>query len=132
MSRDRRHHAIRVTEAERFDEHRRERTYWAHFEFIRMNIEPIILRKQIEDAREVHQNPCGTLRRLLRLLKRRHRENRLDVRCAHQPFWSSSGISFGGVAKPWRTCQKQAIYAASRINQLRTSSSAASQLRKYQ
>jgi len=34
------------------------------------------------------------------------------------------------LAKPWRTCQKQAIYAASRINQLRTSSSAASQLCK--
>ena len=30
------------------------------------------------------------------------------------------------LAKPWRTCQKQAIYAASRINQLRKSSSAAS------
>jgi len=31
------------------------------------------------------------------------------------------------LAKPWRTCQYQAIYAASRINQLRKSSSAASQ-----
>jgi hypothetical protein len=30
------------------------------------------------------------------------------------------------LAKPWRTCQQQAIYAASRINQLRKSSSAAS------
>jgi hypothetical protein len=34
------------------------------------------------------------------------------------------------LAKPWRTCQKQAIYAASRTNQLRKSSSAASQLIK--
>ena len=33
-------------------------------------------------------------------------------------------------AKPWRTYQEQAIYAASRINQLRKSSSAASQLLK--
>ena len=31
------------------------------------------------------------------------------------------------LAKPWRTYQKQAIYAASQINQLRKSSSAASQ-----
>jgi hypothetical protein len=29
------------------------RTWWAHFEFTRINIEPIILRKKIEDAREV-------------------------------------------------------------------------------
>ena len=28
-------------------------TWWAHFEFTRINIEPIILRKKIEDAREV-------------------------------------------------------------------------------
>jgi len=28
------------------------RTWWAHFEFTRINIEPIILRKKIEDARE--------------------------------------------------------------------------------
>jgi hypothetical protein len=70
----------RVTEA-RFDEHRREcpdagrarsgpnrpspthptlpptpssggRTWWAHFEFTRISIEPIILRKKIEDLRE--------------------------------------------------------------------------------
>ena len=33
-------------------------------------------------------------------------------------------------AKPWRTYQEQAIYAASRINQLRKSSSAASQPHK--
>ena len=33
-------------------------------------------------------------------------------------------------AKPWRTCQQQAIYAASRTNQLRKSSSAASHTRK--
>ena len=26
------------------------RTWWAHFEFTRMNIEPIILRKKIEDS----------------------------------------------------------------------------------
>jgi hypothetical protein len=56
----------RVTEA-RFDQHRRPsstkptfpptrssggRTWWAHFEFTRINIEPIILRKKIEDVRE--------------------------------------------------------------------------------
>jgi hypothetical protein len=29
------------------------RTWWAHFEFTRMNIAPIILRKKIEDVREV-------------------------------------------------------------------------------
>jgi hypothetical protein len=29
------------------------RTWWAHFEFTRINIEPIILRKKIEDVREV-------------------------------------------------------------------------------
>src|SRR5205823_765408 len=28
------------------------RTWWAHFEFTRINIEPIILRKKIEDVRE--------------------------------------------------------------------------------
>jgi hypothetical protein len=28
------------------------RTWWAHFEFTRMNIGPIILRKKIEDLRE--------------------------------------------------------------------------------
>ena len=28
------------------------RTWWAHFEFTRINIEPIILRKKIEDLRE--------------------------------------------------------------------------------
>jgi hypothetical protein len=27
---------------------------WAHFEFTRINIEPIILRKKIEDLREAH------------------------------------------------------------------------------
>jgi hypothetical protein len=26
------------------------RTWWAHFEFTRMNIEPIILRKKIEEV----------------------------------------------------------------------------------
>jgi hypothetical protein len=29
------------------------RTWWAHFEFTRINIAPIILRKKIEDVREV-------------------------------------------------------------------------------
>jgi len=28
------------------------RTWWAHFEFTRINIEPIILRKKIEDLRD--------------------------------------------------------------------------------
>ena len=28
------------------------RTWWVHFEFTRINIEPIILRKKIEDLRE--------------------------------------------------------------------------------
>jgi hypothetical protein len=28
------------------------RSWWAHFEFTRINIEPIILRKKIEDLRE--------------------------------------------------------------------------------
>ena len=28
------------------------RAWWAHFEFTRINIEPIILRKKIEDLRE--------------------------------------------------------------------------------
>jgi len=30
------------------------RTWWAHFEFTRINIEPIILRKKIEELREAH------------------------------------------------------------------------------
>jgi len=30
----------------------RERAWWAHFEFTRINIEPIIFRKKIEDVRE--------------------------------------------------------------------------------
>jgi hypothetical protein len=29
------------------------RTWWAHFEFTRINIAPIILRKKIEDLRQV-------------------------------------------------------------------------------
>ena len=29
------------------------RTWWAHFEFTRINIEPTILPKKIEDVREV-------------------------------------------------------------------------------
>ena len=29
------------------------RTWWAHIEFTRINIEPIVLRKKIEDGREV-------------------------------------------------------------------------------
>jgi len=29
------------------------RTWWAHFEFTRINVEPTILRKKIEDWREV-------------------------------------------------------------------------------
>jgi hypothetical protein len=29
------------------------RTWWAHFDFTRINIEPIILKNKIEDAREV-------------------------------------------------------------------------------
>ncbi len=29
------------------------RAWWAHLEFTRINIEPIILRKKIEDVREV-------------------------------------------------------------------------------
>ena len=29
------------------------RTWWAHFEFTRMNIEPTILRKKIEDLRQL-------------------------------------------------------------------------------
>jgi hypothetical protein len=29
------------------------RSWWAHFEFTRINIEPIVLRKKIEDVREV-------------------------------------------------------------------------------
>jgi hypothetical protein len=28
------------------------RTWWAHFEFTRINIEPIILRKKIEELRD--------------------------------------------------------------------------------
>ena len=29
------------------------RTWWAHFEFTRINIEPIILRKKIEEILEI-------------------------------------------------------------------------------
>jgi hypothetical protein len=29
------------------------RTWWAHFEFTRINIEPTILHKKIEDVREL-------------------------------------------------------------------------------
>jgi len=32
---------------------------WAHFEFTRINIEPIILRKKIEDPRVVCAVRCG-------------------------------------------------------------------------
>ena len=32
------------------------RTWWAHFEFTGINIEPIILRKKIEDLREARAN----------------------------------------------------------------------------
>jgi hypothetical protein len=32
------------------------RRWWAHFEFTRINIEPIILRKKIEDAPEAGAN----------------------------------------------------------------------------
>jgi hypothetical protein len=32
------------------------RTWWAHFEFTRINIEPIILKNKIEDAREVGES----------------------------------------------------------------------------
>jgi hypothetical protein len=32
------------------------RTWWAHFEVTRINIEPIILRKKIEDLREAAEN----------------------------------------------------------------------------
>jgi hypothetical protein len=38
------------------------RSWWAHFEFTRINIEPIILRKKIEDLRE-----AGTLTLIERL-----------------------------------------------------------------
>jgi hypothetical protein len=36
------------------------RTWWAHFEFTRINIEPTILRKKIEDLRQLgaFQEPC--------------------------------------------------------------------------
>jgi hypothetical protein len=33
------------------------RTWWAHFEFTRINIEPIILRKKIEDLRTLGAFP---------------------------------------------------------------------------
>jgi hypothetical protein len=32
------------------------RTWWAHFEFTRINIEPIIPRNKIEDLREAKEN----------------------------------------------------------------------------
>jgi hypothetical protein len=37
------------------------RIWWAHFEFTRINIEPTILRKSIEDVREAHASPCVQL-----------------------------------------------------------------------
>ena len=33
---------------------------WAHFEFTRINIEPIILRKKIEDVREARAHRPGS------------------------------------------------------------------------
>ena len=33
------------------------RSWWAHIEFTRINIEPAILRKKIEDVREVDAHP---------------------------------------------------------------------------
>jgi hypothetical protein len=33
------------------------RTWWAHFEFTRINITPTVLPKKIEDSREVGANP---------------------------------------------------------------------------
>jgi hypothetical protein len=36
-------------------------TWWAHFEFTRINIEPTILRKKIEDVREAHEYVRSTL-----------------------------------------------------------------------
>ena len=34
------------------------RTWWAHFEFTRINIEPIILREKFEEARDIAKR-CG-------------------------------------------------------------------------
>jgi len=38
------------------------RTWWAHFEFTRINIEPIILRKKIEDFRQLSAQSCCQLK----------------------------------------------------------------------
>jgi hypothetical protein len=35
------------------------RTWWAHFEFTRINIEPTILRKKIEDLHEAGASVAG-------------------------------------------------------------------------
>ena len=34
------------------------RTWWAHFEFTRINIEPTILRKKFEELRTLRALPC--------------------------------------------------------------------------
>ena len=43
------------------------RSWWAHFEFTRINIEPIILRKKIEDLRRSREQqdlaPCTSFNR---------------------------------------------------------------------
>jgi hypothetical protein len=39
------------------------RSWWAHFEFTRINIEPIILRKKIEDLGEVRASMSIPIRR---------------------------------------------------------------------
>jgi len=49
--------------------------WWAHFEFTRMNIEPIILRKSIEDLREAGASKS--------VARRSNREG--DVRLVNAP-----------------------------------------------
>jgi hypothetical protein len=58
------------------------RTWWAHFEFTRINIGPTILRKKIEDLREARATlPNAMALRLARKSRLVRREGH-DNRCA--------------------------------------------------
>jgi hypothetical protein len=59
------------------------RTWWAHFEFTRIDIEPIILKNKIEDVREAGAAPLkryGVPRALMQVCTRGDRESRIAWR----------------------------------------------------
>src|SRR5471030_3071151 len=88
------------------------RTWWAHFEFTRINIAPTILRKKIEDLHEVGARPRSRVRRHRSMSSRAPTVLRTKMEDLREVSTSMSIASFRTTSMSLPGCAKNGRFEA--------------------